>query len=118
MGTSRYDKTEQIQIKRKGYLRFKQFEVQALGTTFYGEHWTVTDINSDEEFRVIERYERSLESRHDNTLVQFTIERNYGIDPYDNQIPGIDYYDAVHILKHYGKSESRTIKIKSIINKG
>jgi hypothetical protein len=116
---SRFDKKEEIIVKRKGYLRHKKFEQYALGQTFYGEHWTVTDMNTDEEFRVIESYERSLEiKKNDGVLVQFTVVRNYGMDPYDNQIPGIDYYDAVKILNIYDKLDTRNIKIKSIISKG
>lgn len=39
----------------------------------------------------------------DGEEVEFEIIHNYGFDPYDNQFPGIDYYDAAKIIKHLTK---------------
>ncbi len=103
--------------KRNGCLHFKRHSIQALGTTFFGEDWIVVDLNTKEEYKLTD--EKQLEwpkDKNEGLYVQYEVIENFGMDPYDNQVPGIDYYDAAKILKYYNKKETRNIKLIKIIS--
>ena len=105
-----------MKLGRHGVVVFKKFQEFALGTTFYGERWVVIDLMTNEEFRLTDECCRFFKEESDvGKYVKYEVIRNHGMDPYDNQIPGIDYYDAAHILKFYNKKETREIKLKCIL---
>lgn len=66
--------------------------------------WVVRDEVTKDEYRLTDNSLSTQDGYRKNLiegeLVKYKVIINYGIDPYDNQIHGIDYYDAGDIIKH------------------